>query len=343
MLTDKLIEEGRLDKDEYKELLDTCTEQDMDRLKEAAVSVRRRHYGTKVYVRGLIEYTNYCRNNCYYCGIRADNRRVSRYRLTDEEILECCRAGYRLGLRTFVLQGGEDARDTDGRMETLIRGIKDEFPDCAVTLSIGERSPESYRRLRQAGVDRYLLRHETADEGHYRILHPEPLSLSHRKECLYQLKRLGYQVGAGFMVGSPGQDNACLASDLVFLEELKPQMVGIGPFVPHHDTPFAGKEKGSVEKTLLMLSIVRILLPKALIPATTALGTVDTEGREKGLQAGANVVMPNLSPVGVRKRYALYDGKICTGEEAVESLKRLEVSIGNAGYQLVYDRGDAAV
>ena len=309
-------------------------------LAQEAVRVRRQYYGTKVFTRGLIEFTNYCKNNCHYCGIRGGNRNAVRYRLTREEILECCQEGYRLGFRTFVLQGGEDPFYTDEKMADIVREIKSTFPDCALTLSIGEKSYESYRLLREAGADRYLLRHETADEAHYRLLHPEPMSLSVRKQCLYDLKALGYQVGAGMMVGSPGQTWETLAEDLMFLQKLQPQMVGMGPFIPHHDTCFAGERAGSAELTLYLLSIVRLLLPRVLLPATTALGTMDPRGREKGLAVGANVVMPNLSPVKNRKNYDLYDNKICTGDEAAECRMCLERRVASVGYELVTERGD---
>lgn len=310
-------------------------------LTQEAVRIRKKHYGDKVYIRGLIEFTNYCRNDCGYCGIRRGNLHARRYRLTKEEILECCARGYELGFRTFVLQGGEDRWFTDERMADIIRSIRVSYPDCAITLSIGERSCESYRLLKEAGADRYLLRHETADEEHYGKLHPSEMSLAVRKMCLYDLKFLGYQVGAGFMVGSPGQTADGLAKDLLFLKELRPHMVGIGPFVPHHDTRFAQEKAGSVELTLFLLSVIRILLPKVLLPATTALGTMDPQGREKGLQAGANVVMPNLSPQKNRKQYELYDNKICTGEEAAECLECLARRVEQAGYHLCSGRGDA--
>lgn len=328
----------------YVELLKCTEEADArKRLTEEAVRLRRKYYGSSVYTRGLIEFTNYCKNNCYYCGIRRDNPGAERYRLTHEEILSCCENGYALGFRTFVLQGGEDPYFTDERMEAVIRDIKSRYPDCALTLSIGERSFESYQRFREAGADRYLLRHETADDAHYRSLHPSEMSLSARKQCLYDLKALGYQVGAGFMVGSPGQSYEELAEDLLFLRELQPQMVGIGPFIPHHSTPFADKPAGSVELTLRLLSILRVLLPKVLLPATTALGTLDPRGREKGLAAGANVVMPNLSPVKNRKQYDLYDNKICTGEEAAECRSCLARRVEAAGYRLSTERGDAVL
>lgn len=343
-LADKLIREHTLAKAEYRELLETSDSQVVrTKLSEEAVRLRKLYYGDKVFTRGLIEFTNYCKNNCYYCGIRCGNKHVRRYRLSREEILDCCENGYGLGFRTFVLQGGEDSFYTDEMMAGLIREIKGKYSDCALTLSIGERSFESYRLFREAGADRYLLRHETADDVHYRKLHPENLSLANRKRCLYDLKKLEYQVGAGFMVGSPGQTSAELAEDLCFLEELQPEMVGIGPFIPHHDTPFAKEKAGSVELTLFLLSVIRIVLPKVLLPATTALGTMDPQGREKGILAGANVVMPNLSPVKNRKQYDLYDNKICTGEEAAECRGCLSRRMESVGYRLVNERGDAVI
>ncbi len=342
ILTEKLIRDHTLAREEYEELLEASGDPEVRAgLSQEAVRLRKLYYGDKVFTRGLIEFTNYCKNNCYYCGIRCQNPHAKRYRLSREEILDCCENGYGLGFRTFVLQGGEDPFFTDEKVTEIIREIKTRYPDCALTLSIGERSFESYRRFREAGADRYLLRHETADEAHYRKLHPENLTLANRKRCLRDLKALGYQVGAGFMVGSPGQTSAELAEDLCFLEELQPEMVGIGPFIPHHETPFAEEEAGSVDLTLFLLSVIRILLPKVLLPATTALGTLDPRGREKGLLAGANVVMPNLSPVKNRKQYDLYDNKICTGEEAAECRDCLARRVESVGYRLVTERGDA--
>lgn len=341
MLVEKLIKQGFLSKDEYVALLGNCTEEQRLRLQEKAVELRKQYYGNKVFVRGLIEFTNYCKNNCYYCGIQASNGDAERYRLTMEEILECCDAGWKLGFRTFVLQGGEDPFFADDKIVDIVKKIKKQYPESAVTLSIGEKSKTSYLRYKQAGADRYLLRHETANEEHYRMLHPETMSLANRKNCLYTLKELGYETGAGFMVGSPGQTDECLAEDLVFLRELKPHMVGIGPFIPHHDTRFANAQPGSLEKTLLLLSILRIILPKANLPATTALGTVHPRGRELGIEAGANVVMPNLSPVKVRKKYELYNHKICTGEEAAECAVCLRKRIASVGYEVVTERGDS--
>lgn len=334
------MEQGFLSKDEYITLLGNYTEEQRLRLQAKAVELRKQYYGNKVFVRGLIEFTNYCKNNCYYCGIQASNGEAKRYRLTKEEILECCDTGWKLGFHTFVLQGGEDPFFTDDQIVDIVREIKKQYPESAVTLSIGEKTKESYQRYKEAGADRYLLRHETADEEHYRMLHPESMSLANRKNCLYTLKELGYETGAGFMVGSPGQTDACLAEDLVFLRELNPHMVGIGPFIPHHETRFANNQPGSLEKTLLLLSILRIILPKANLPATTALGTVNPRGRELGIEAGANVVMPNLSPVKVRKKYELYDHKICTGEEAAECAGCLSKRMASVGYEVVAERGD---
>ena len=338
---ERFIENPDFTKSDFVELI-KCAEdpEAVRRLKEEAVRIREIYYGKKVFTRGLIEYTNYCKNDCYYCGIRKSNTNAKRYRLTEDEIMACCENGYELGFRTFVLQGGEDAYYTDDRMVAIIKKIKEAYPECALTLSIGEKSYESYKRFREAGADRYLLRHETASQSHYAMLHPPVLSLAKRKECLFQLKEIGYQTGSGFMVGSPGQTAEELAEDLLFLKDLNPQMVGIGPFIPHHDTPFAGKPPGSVELTLFLIGLLRLMLPGALLPATTALGTLDPEGREKGILAGANVVMPNLSPVGARTKYTLYDHKLCTGAESAEHLEELKKRIQRIGYRVVTSRGD---
>lgn len=341
-IANKLIKGHCLSKKEYMVLIENANNAKLVKfLADEAVALRQRYYGKKVFTRGLIEFTNYCKNDCYYCGIRHGNKNAVRYRLMKEDILECCNYGYELGFHTFVLQGGEDPYFTDERVVDIVRSIKAEHPDCAVTLSIGEKSYESYRLFREAGADRYLLRHETANDCHYNVLHPQEMKLSNRKQCLYDLKSLGYQVGAGCMVGTPGQTVETLAEDMVFLQELQPQMVGIGPFIPHHDTKFANEPSGSVELTLFLLSLARIMLPKSLIPATTALGTADDNGREKGMAVGCNVVMPNLSPLKNRKNYDLYDNKISTGEEAAESKKAMERRMRSVGYELVYERGDA--
>lgn len=317
--------------------------QEADYLRERAAATAQKFYGKDIYVRGLIEFTNYCKNDCLYCGIRRSNREAERYRLGLDEILTCCSIGYDLGYRTFVLQGGEDMFFTDDVMCRIVSGIKAQFSDCAVTLSLGERSRESYEHLFAAGADRYLLRHETAVETHYRQLHPAEMSLENRMRCLRDLKEIGFQVGAGFMVGSPYQTVENIFADLQFLHDFQPHMVGIGPFIPQHSTPFANEAAGTCDLTLKLLSIVRLLLPNVLLPATTALGTVEPLGREKGILAGANVVMPNLSPKDVREKYLLYDNKLCTGQEAAEYIEALKHSISNIGYQVVCDRGDSKV
>ncbi|MBO5373491.1 MAG: [FeFe] hydrogenase H-cluster radical SAM maturase HydE [Lachnospiraceae bacterium] len=337
-LIDQLEQQRRLTKEEWVTLI--AERKDAEYLFERARAVRQKYYGNAVYTRGLIEFTNYCKNNCHYCGIRRENATAVRYRLSMEEIMDCCKQGYDLGFRTFVLQGGEDAFFTDERIIEILTKIKSVYKDCAITLSIGEKTKESYRRFFDAGADRYLLRHETADKAHYESLHPTEMSFEARKECLWNLKEIGYQVGCGFMVGSPGQKAEYLAEDMLFITELQPQMVGIGPFVPHHATPFAKEAGGTVEQTLYMLGLLRLLKPNLLLPATTALGTIDQKGREKGILAGANVVMPNLSPTTVRKKYELYDNKICTGDEAAECRNCLSNRMQSIGYELVIDRGD---
>ena len=339
----KIEQEQMISREELEELLTTTDQELIEELYRRARATAGKYYGKEIYLRGLIEFTNYCKNNCYYCGIRCGNEKAQRYRLTMDQILSCCESGWELGFRTFVLQGGEDPYFTDEKIVDIVKKIRNSYPDCAITLSIGEKTKESYRLYKEAGADRYLLRHETANEDHYCYLHPEQMSLANRKQCLQDLKDLGYQTGAGFMVGAPGQTLECLAEDLVFLKELNPEMVGIGPFIPHHDTKFADEPAGSVELTLFLLSVLRIILPKCLLPATTALGTADPRGREKGLLAGANVVMPNLSPVKDRKKYELYDNKICTGDEAAECRVCLKNRVKSVGFELVEDRGDVAL
>ena len=306
----------------------------------AADSLRRAYYGEDVYIRGLIEFTNYCKNDCYYCGIRRSNRHADRYRLTPEEIMDCCREGYALDFRTFVLQGGEDPYFTDDMVCQIVSQIREAFPDCAITLSIGEKSRKSYEAYFRAGADRYLLRHETADACHYAMLHPSVMESENRKRCLWDLKEIGYQVGSGFMVGSPFQKPEHLVADLRFLQELQPDMIGIGPYLTAQDTPFSSYGNGSLALTLRMVAILRLLFPYALIPATTALGTLSPQGRELGLKSGANVVMPNLSPVSVRALYQLYDNKICTGDESAQCRYCLQNRVESAGYTVVTDRGD---
>lgn len=339
-LVDKLARQHNLSDAELLALITSTDESVNKLLADAADRLRRQYYGDAVYIRGLIEFTNYCRNNCYYCGIRAGNIHAQRYRLTQEEILSCCREGYDLGFRTFVLQGGEDPYFTDARVCALVAAIRAQHPDCAITLSIGEKPRASYQAYFDAGADRYLLRHETADAAHYALLHPATMSLENRKRCLFDLKEIGYQVGSGFMVGSPYQQPHNLLDDLRFLQRLQPDMIGIGPYITHAQTPFKNEPSGTLALTLRMLSLLRLLFPYALLPATTALGTIAPNGRELGLQAGANVVMPNLSPVGVRKLYELYANKICTGEEAAQCRSCLDARVRAAGYRVITDRGD---
>lgn len=334
----KLLKDRNLTNDELKILINTNIYD--NELNECADKVRQNYYGTDVYIRGLIEFTNYCKNNCYYCGIRKDNKKTSRYRLSKDDILKCCKEGYKLGFRTFVLQGGEDPYYTDEKVCDIVSTIKCTYTDCAVTLSIGEKSKASYKAYFNAGADRYLLRHETSNENHYKLLHPENMSLKNRKQCLFDLKDIGYQVGSGFMVGSPYQTTENLIEDLRFLQQLEPDMIGIGPYLTHNQTPFKNKKNGSFELTLKLISILRLMFPYALIPATTALGTVNPHGRELGLKAGANVVMPNLSPVSVRKLYTLYENKICTGDESAQCRNCLENRVKCAGYNIVTDIGN---
>lgn len=328
-----------LSSNELRHLLTTSNPTVADELAAEACRLRDEVYGRRVFIRGLIEVSNHCRNNCLYCGIRRDVR-CQRYRLTPEQIMDCCRTGQALGFRTFVLQGGEDAWFTDEVLCTLIGDIKREFPDCAVTLSLGERGRESFQRLRDAGADRYLLRHETADRAHYGHLHPAEMSFDHRMQCLCDLRDLGFQVGAGFMVGSPGQSIDTLLKDLAFIDDFRPEMVGIGPFIPAAGTPFENEPAGSVELTLRLLSIIRILHPRVLLPATTALGTLHPTGRERAVKSGANVVMPNLSPQDTRALYAIYNNKLSTGSEAAESLTDLRLRMQAIGYEIPVDRGD---
>ncbi|SDX58404.1 [FeFe] hydrogenase H-cluster radical SAM maturase HydE [Eubacterium barkeri] len=311
------------------------------RLGKWARTVCTTHYGKAIYIRGLIEFTNYCKNDCTYCGIRRSNTKVDRYRLSQDDILNCCAAGHALGFRTFVLQGGEDGYYTDARMTDIVAAIRKAYPDCAITLSLGERSPESYARLKAAGADRYLLRQETSVDRLYRQLHPPEMDGARRLACQHILADLGYQLGMGFMVGAPGQTVDDLAAEILYTTAHKPQMIGIGPFIPHADTPFAAETAGTLKQTLLCLSILRLLNPTALIPATTALGTIHPTGREQGILAGANVVMPNLSPLNVRKQYSLYDNKICTGDEAAECLNCLGKRMESIDRHITIARGDA--
>ncbi|MCR5041540.1 MAG: [FeFe] hydrogenase H-cluster radical SAM maturase HydE [Clostridia bacterium] len=339
-LAEKLIADGRLEREEYAPLIDGRTPGIGELLRREAVRLRNEVYGARVFIRGLIEISSSCRNDCLYCGLRRSNKNCERYRLSAEEIIACADEGYGLGFRTFVLQGGEDPALTDGFVCGAVAEIKRRHPDCAVTLSLGERSRESFERLRAAGADRYLLRHETADAAHYARLHPPEMSFDNRLRCLKDLREIGFAVGAGMMVGSPYQTPECLASDLAFIGDFRPEMCGIGPFIPHRDTPFAGFPAGSAELTCFLLSVIRVICPTVLLPATTALGTIHPRGRELGIEHGANVVMPNLSPIAVRKKYELYDNKICTGEESAQCLECLGDRISSAGCEIVVDRGD---
>lgn len=339
-LVRKLEQTQELTKEEWMALIEGRTPELEQFTAERARAVRERVYGKKIYIRGLIEISNYCKNDCYYCGIRRSNRSASRYRLSREEILACCAEGYALGFRTFVMQGGEDPYLTDDWVAETVAAIRSGYPDCAITLSLGEKEKESYQRFFDVGADRYLLRHETADVCHYGKLHPPALSLEHRLQCLRDLKEIGYQTGCGFMVGSPYQNAECLAKDMQFIGSLKPEMVGIGPFIPQHDTPFGDKMAGDLNLSVYLLGLLRLLLPHALLPATTALATLHPQGRVRGMLAGANVVMPNLSPQEMRKKYLLYDNKIGTGTEAAESLNLLKEEMQAIGYEIVTERGD---
>ncbi len=340
-LIDKLQKEQSLTVAEYQKLIESYNSDLSLYSAEKAREAMKSHYGNKIFIRGLIEISNYCKNDCYYCGIRKSNKSCQRYRLNKEDILSCCKEGYALGFRTFVMQGGEDAYYTDEVLCDIIRQIKRLYPDCAVTLSLGERTRESYEALYKAGADRYLLRHETATKAHYEKLHPKSLSFEKRMRCLHDLKDIGYQTGCGFMVGSPYQTSADIARDLKFIEEFSPQMCGIGPFITHKDTPFREEKSGSADLTVFLLSLVRLIKPTILLPATTALGTVDGKGRERGVLSGANVVMPNLSPIDVRKKYELYEGKIATGQESAQCVAELKERMNAIGYEVVVSRGDA--
>ena len=339
-IIEKLKKEQTATKEELVFLLENITDEELKVLRRKAQVTAIMNFRKDIYIRGLIEISNYCKNDCLYCGIRRSNKNAVRYRLTKEQILSCCDIGYELGFRTFVMQGGEDPYFTDEVMCDIIRAVKSKYPDCAITLSLGERGKESFKMLYDAGADRYLLRHETADPGHYKKLHPPELNYENRIKSLYELKEIGFQTGAGFMVGSPFQTTENLADDLLFIKALEPQMCGIGPFIPHKDTVFADKPHGSLRLTLILLSIIRLMQPKILLPATTALGTIDPKGRELGILHGANVVMPNLSPQEHRADYALYDNKACTGEEAAECIQCLSRRLNSIGYQIVTDRGD---
>ena len=339
-LIDKLNSQKALDQAQWVQLLATCTEADRHYAAALAREIADSVFGKRIYIRGLVEFSNYCKQDCSYCGIRCSNRNAQRYRLTKEDILSCCEEGAALGFRTFVLQSGEDKAYSNAALCDIVSTLKSRHPDCAVTLSLGELSEAEYRALFAAGADRYLLRHETADAAHYAHLHPANMRLESRLKCLQELKAIGFQTGCGMMIGSPYQTPACLAEDMRFLRDFEPHMVGVGPFLPHKDTPFKKEPAGSFETTLLVLSLVRIMLPQTLLPATTALGTVHPYGREEGILAGANVVMPNLSPTAVRRKYMLYDNKICTGDESAQCVNCLQQRLQKIGYEIVQARGD---
>lgn len=340
-LIDKLRKENILSKDELTFMIKNISDDELLYLQKNAREVSNNTFGNKVFIRGLIEFTNYCKNNCYYCGIRCQNANIKRYRLTKEQILECCEKGYKNGFRTFVLQGGEDPYFNDDRLCEIVISIKEQYTDCALTLSVGERSSDSYKMLYDAGVDRYLLRHETAVKKHYEKLHPKEMSFDNRRSCLKNLRETGFQTGSGFMVGSPYQTEEMLSSDLLYLKELYPHMIGIGVFIPHKDTPFADERNGSVRRTYVLLAMLRLMFPKVLLPATTAVMTLDEKGLENCVMSGANVVMPNLLSEDISGNYSLYNNKIHTNGESSKELKRLNARLNKIGYELSYSRGDS--
>ncbi len=337
---DTIVSSRNLTLEQLVRLLSTEDQEAVRYLFHQAHQLAQSIYGNKIFIRGLIEISNHCKNDCLYCGIRRSRVGVHRYRLSKEAILQCCRQGYGLGFRTFVLQGGEDGWFTDERMCDIVATIRQQFPDCAITLSLGERPRESYQRLFDAGADRYLLRHETADRAHYQKLHPAEMSFDNRMRCLQDLKEIGYQVGCGFMVGSPYQTFETLFQDLQLIRTFQPEMVGIGPFIPATDTPFADRPAGSVDTTLRLLALIRLLHPHVLLPATTALGTLHPQGREMGILAGANVIMPNLSPADMRADYSIYDNKLATGSEAAETVNDTRRRLNKIGVEAPPERGD---
>lgn len=339
-LIDLLEKEHKLSRSQWIELLSDFDDEDKKYAAERARAISVKRFGKNIYIRGIVEFSNICKNDCLYCGIRKSNHNVQRYRLTEDDIMECCDKGHEYGFRTFVLQSGEDNFFTAEKMSEIISRIKSRHPDCAVTVSIGEKSYDEYKMMFDAGADRYLLRHETANKTHYEKLHPSEMSFENRIKCLEDLRNIGYQVGCGMMIGSPFQTKECLADDMIFMGKFKPHMIGIGPFIPHKDTPFRNEKKGSYEMTLFLLSLCRIMLPNVLLPATTALGTIDPKGREMGVLSGANVVMPNLSPLNVRKKYLLYDNKICTGDESAQCIQCMGARMRSIGYDIKIDRGD---
>lgn len=339
-IIDHIVSTRNLTLEQFVGLMSTEDQSVVSHLFQQSHQLAQRVYGNKIFIRGLIEISNHCKNDCLYCGIRRSRTDVHRYRLSKEDILQCCQQGYGLGFRTFVMQGGEDGWFDDDRMCDIVATIRHQFPDCAITLSLGERPRESYQRLFDAGADRYLLRHETADPMHYAKIHPSDMSYDNRMRCLHDLKEIGYQVGCGFMVGSPFQTLENLFADLQFIRSFQPEMVGIGPFIPTTGTPFADRPSGTVDATLRLLAIIRLLHPRVLLPATTALGTLHPQGRELGILAGANVIMPNLSPAAQRADYSIYDNKLSTGSEAAETVKDTRKRLGKLGVEIPADRGD---
>lgn len=339
-LLDKLKNERKLQKEEFLYILDNINIDSFVYLKKLSRAVTDTTYGKSVYLRGLIEISNYCSRSCNYCGIRRENDQVNRYRLTKEEILNSCKIGYDLGFKTFVMQGGEDNYFTKEVLSDIISTIKEHYPDVAVTLSIGERSFEDYQAFYDAGADRFLLRHEAYSKRLYEHLHPSSMSYHNRIECVKNLKEIGFQAGIGMMVGSPSQTNEDLAEDLIFMQELLPAMCGIGPYISHPNTPFKNEETGNPKHTLVMVALARLILPKALLPATTALATLDKEIRLEALRLGANVVMPNLTPLEPRKSYEIYQGKKISGSEAAEEMKNIIEEIENIGLKVDHVRGD---
>ena len=339
-IIEKLASQRALEKSEWMSLLTALTDGEKELLHKKAAEVATANFGRGIFVRALLEISSYCRNNCYYCGIRCSNKDAQRYRLTKEQILECCAEGARLGFNTFVLQGGEDPKQNDEWVADVVRAIRDEYPDKAITLSVGERSRDAYALFKEAGADRFLLRHETRNDGHYRELHPVPMSSENRRKCLFTLKEIGFQTGSGMMIGSPGQTVEHIYEDIRFLEELQPQMIGIGPFLPATGTPFENRPAGSGEDTILLVSLLRLRFPQALIPATTALSTLLPNGMERAILAGANVVMPNISPPEERKKYSIYNNKKSTGAESAQQMQLLEKRLNAIGYHINYARGD---
>lgn len=339
-IIDKLNREKKLESAQWHKLISSFSKEDKEYARNIAQKITEEKFGNKVFFRGIIEFSNICNNDCLYCGIRHSNDKASRYCLTKKEIMLSCKEGYKLGYRTFVLQGGENEFVKSENFINLIRDIKSKYPDCAITLSVGECERKFYEEMYLAGADRYLLRHESADEEHYKKLHPKDMSLKNRIRCLRDLKEIGFQTGCGIMVGSPYQTPETLVKDMEFICEFNPAMVGIGPFIPHKDTPFANFETGSQDLTLFLLSLIRIMNEDILLPATTALGTVDQEGLIKGIQSGCNVIMPNVSPQNVRKKYMLYNEKLGTNFSAKESLEFLKTQMKSINREIVVGRGD---